>query len=382
MSLPRRAALLRAALPVLAITVFAGVQVAILSAAGPTIGYDFLAYHAAARRVLDGIALYEFTFDQAGGFGLFLYPPTFLPLVLPFGLLDAATATTAWIGLMVAALLGGIRLLPVQPTLRWVILLMAGLSWPVAYTIKLGQVTPLLFLLMVIGWRGINQAQLLGVAHPGRGRLANIAVGASAALGAAIKIQPGLLLAWAALTRRWSAVAWGLLVLAVLAVVSLVVVGPTAWPDYVTLLRQITDPVTTAHNVTPGTVAHDLGLPTEVAAVLQAAVVAGALAAVVGAALRATAVSSYLVALSASQLASPVLWDHYAMLLLLPVAWLLAQRQRWAAVIPLATSLPLIWITPVVAYPLAFGLALAATLALGVRRKPRSTPLAESLSVA
>ena len=40
----------------------------------------------------------------------------------------------------------------------------------------------------------------------------------------------------------------------------------------------------------------------------------------------ATAEASYLVAVVASQLLSPVLWDHYALLLLLPVAWLLAAR--------------------------------------------------------
>jgi hypothetical protein len=95
------------------------------------------------------------------------------------------------------------------------------------------------------------------------------------------------------------------------------------------------------------------------------------------AARRAPAIPSYLVAVAASQLASPVLWDHYAMLLLLPVAWLLAERQRWAAAIPLATSLPLIWITPPAAYPVAFGVTLAATLVVGLRGHSRVAPLAE-----
>ena len=35
---------------------------------------------------------------------------------------------------------------------------------------------------------------------------------------------------------------------------------------------------------------------------------------------------SYLTAVVASQLLSPMLWDHYAVLLLLPVAWLLQRR--------------------------------------------------------
>ena len=54
---------------------------------GRTLGFDFLAYHSAAVRVLDGQPAYDTTFFGAGGFGLFYYPPTFIPLVLPFGLL-------------------------------------------------------------------------------------------------------------------------------------------------------------------------------------------------------------------------------------------------------------------------------------------------------
>jgi hypothetical protein len=349
----------------------------VLAAAGTTLGYDFQAYLAAGRRVLDGTALYELGYERVGGFGLFLYPPTFLPLVLPFAVLDSGVATWAWIGLMIAALLAGIRLLPVRPTLRWIILLLAGLSWPVAYTVKLGQVTPFLFLLAVIGWRGIAHPPRLEGSPDGGGRAGSLLLGASTALGAAIKLQPGLLLAWAALTRRWAAVGWGLLVLAVSAGVAVLITGPGAWLDYGTLLRQVTDPVTTEHNVTPGTIVHALGLPLQAAVAVQVAVVAGALAAVLLAARRAPAIPSYLVAVAASQLASPVLWDHYAMLLLLPVAWLLAERQRWAAAVPLATSLPLIWITPPAAYPVAFGVTLAATLVVGLRGHSRVAPLAE-----
>ena len=68
-----------------------------------TLGYDFLAYHAAAVRVLDGKAAYDTSFQGAGGFGLFYYPPIFVPMILPFGLPAAGMATWAWIGLLMAA---------------------------------------------------------------------------------------------------------------------------------------------------------------------------------------------------------------------------------------------------------------------------------------
>ncbi len=55
---------------------------ATLAVADDTLGYDFLAYHAAASRVLAGQPAYDTSFEAAGGFGLFYYPPTFIPLVL------------------------------------------------------------------------------------------------------------------------------------------------------------------------------------------------------------------------------------------------------------------------------------------------------------
>ena len=44
-----------------------------------------------------------------------------------------------------------------------------------------------------------------------------------------------------------------------------------------------------------------------------------------------------MVAVVATQLVSPLLWDHYAVVLLLPTAWLLARGAWWALAIPLAT---------------------------------------------
>ena len=76
-------------------------------------------------------------------------------------------------------------------TVRWWIVLLAGLSWPFAYAVKLGQVGPLLFLLFAIGWRWLDEP---------------IRLGASAALGTAIKLQPGIIFVWAVLTGRFRAV--------------------------------------------------------------------------------------------------------------------------------------------------------------------------------
>ena len=248
----------------------------------------------------------------------------------------------------------GVAVLPVARNVRWWIVLVAGLSWPFVYSIKLGQVGPILFLLFAIGWRWLDDP---------------IRLGTSAALGTAVKLQPGLIFVWALLTRRWTAVVAGAVVLVVLAVVATILGGVGVWSDFVTLVRQVSDPITTDHNFTPGAIAYQLGLSASAASLLQLACTVLALAAVVLAARWATAEASYLVAVIASQLISPILWDHYAMLLLLPVAYLCAAGRWWALLIPLATAVPLVGITPPAVYPLSFAVILVAVMWVGTRAR-------------
>jgi Glycosyltransferase family 87 len=347
----------RTALPIVAILVFVVVSAGSLwsGVVAGTLGYDFLAYQHAANRVVSGLPLYGPGIQQAGGFGLFLYPPPFVLLILPFASLDPSVGTWIWSGLLIAAFLAGVALLPVKPTVRWLIVLLAGLSWPFEYGLRLGQVGPLLFLLFAISWRWLRDPR---------------AVGASAAVGALVKLQPGLLLAWAALTRRWGAVVVGLIILAVAALVTTVVAGgPNVWFDYLTILRNVNDPITTPHNFTPGAIAYQIGVPAGVATLIQVVSSVAVVVVVVVAARRASPAASLLATVIASQLLSPVLWDHYAMLLLLPVAYLLDRRHWWSAAIPLATSIFIIGISPPIAYPIEFWVALMAVLTIGLREQ-------------
>src|SRR4051794_30777552 len=295
------------------------------------------------------------SFLGAGGFGLFYYPPTFIPLVLPFGLLPAGLATWLWIAGLIAAFIVGTVVLPVGRTTKWTIVLLAGLSWPFVYAIKLGQVGQLLYLLFAIGWRWLDNGPVLGVAG---------------ALGASIKIQPGLVLAWALLTRRWSAVVTGGIVLIVLALAATLVAGPQSWADFFTLIGRVTDPITTPHNVTPGALLYQAGVTRNVASIAQYASMAAALVVFVVAALRLAPVLSYLVALLVSQLLSPILWDHYALLLLVPVAWLIDRGHWWAVLFVLATPWLAAGSIPPVVYPVAFWTCLAAVVVIG-RGDPR-----------
>jgi hypothetical protein len=87
-------------LPLVAVIVFALGVGATLLVAGDTLGYDFRAYYAAATRFQAGQPVYDPNFKVAGPFGLFFYPPTFLPLVLPYALLGEERAVQAWIATM------------------------------------------------------------------------------------------------------------------------------------------------------------------------------------------------------------------------------------------------------------------------------------------
>jgi hypothetical protein len=113
-------------------------------------------------------------------------------------------------------------------------------------------------------------------------------------------------------------------------------------------------------------------VPTGVAATIQLVSTVVVLGAVVVASRMATAEAGYLVAVIASQLLSPVLWDHYAMLLLLPVAYLCAAGRWWALAIPLVTATPLVEITPPIVYPIVFFVALGATLGVGIQARQQS----------
>jgi Glycosyltransferase family 87 len=337
------------ALPVTALVVlllFTGLAVWSAAQAG-TLGFDFLSYDSAVRRFLGGGILYDQSFQQTGAFGLFYYPPPFVLLAVPLTILSPGVAAATFTAILLVTFIAAVAILPVSTRIKWVVLLLGGMSWPLVYAIKLGQVGPILLLVFASGWRWMDRPWRIGTAT---------------AIGTAIKIQPALVLGWALLTGRRRAVYAGLAVFAVLAVVATIVAGPSSWVDQATLLARVSKPIDTPHNYTPGRIAFEAGASQALAWTVQIANWVLVAAVVLYAIRRATPVSSYLAVVIASQLISPILWDHYALMLLLPVAYLLSRDQWWAFAIPLATSVPLVGITPPVVYPLAFWVTLIAVV--------------------
>ncbi len=83
-------------------------------------------------RVLDGAPLYDLSVNVAGAFAIFLYPPPFGLAFTPFALVSREISLWQWEAVLVASLVTAIAILPVQPRVRWILLVASVISWPVA----------------------------------------------------------------------------------------------------------------------------------------------------------------------------------------------------------------------------------------------------------
>ena len=321
---PSRARLRAAAvLPVGSLALLATTLGSVLSAAASagTLGYDYTCYEGAARHLLNGQPIYDSAFSILVGTcpGTYTYPPTFAVALVPW-LLFGGAAAGLWCVAMAACFLAGVALLPVRRDVRWLVVIVAAVDWPLLNAVKLGQVEPLLFLGLAATWRWMDRPGVVGVAT---------------AIGALVKVQPALVGVWALATRRYRAVGAAAVVATTAAVAATAVTGPGVWATYVDLLRGLSGTYSTSSNCAPGAVAHLAGAPDWVAAAVQLASEALAAAALLASWRWASAEASLMVTIVVSQLLSSPLRDHYAVLLLLPVAWLVTRGRTWAAFIPL-----------------------------------------------
>jgi hypothetical protein len=333
----------------------------VLASAGKTLGYDYTCYEGAARHLVNGQPIYDNAFSIGVGTcpGTYTYPPAFAVALVPW-LVFGDAAAVLWCLAMAACFLVGVALLPVRRDVRWLVLVVAAVNWPLLYAVKLGQVEPILFLGFAAAWRWMDRPS---------------AVGAAAAGGALIKVQPGLLAVWAIATRRYRAAALAAVSAVAVAAAATLVTGISAWTTYADLVRNLSGTLTTPHNFAPGAIAHQAGASDFVASAVQLGSVALALAALLAAWRLTSSEASLQVTILVSQLLSSPLRDHYAVLLLLPTAWLVARGRAWALVFPLAGWIPLLgdessgsWVTAA-SVPLAFFACLAVVLVEGLRER-------------
>jgi glycosyl transferase family 87/dolichyl-phosphate-mannose-protein mannosyltransferase len=283
--------------------------------------HDLGVFLRAAGKVLDGASPYAFRGDET-----YAYPPLLAFLAAPFHPLSAGAATLAWTLLSLAAIAAALWLLGVRD---WRCYALAAVFPFTRSAVGLGTVGPLLLLLVSAAWRWREQV---------------IHAGAAAGAAFALKLFLWPLVAWLALTRRIGAAAAGVGFAVALALIPWAVIGFAGIGDYPDVLRRLADDeATSSYSVIALAVrAH---LP-ETAGVILSLLAAAALLAAARWTVRDESrtehdrdVAVLTLALAAALAASPIVWVHYFLLLLVPLA---LTRPRLSA----------LWFLPFAYYPL------------------------------
>jgi hypothetical protein len=300
---------------------------------GGDFAFDFRQFWQGANDVANGVSPYPTHAELAAigdrlGPGAvrelfhFPYPAAAAVALVPFGMLPFGLASWIFAALLIAAVLASLWLLGVED-LRVYGLVLGTVA--VGGAVRMGTLTPLLLLLLVVCWRWRDRRWLPAVA-----------------LAAAIVLKLFLwpMLIWLAATGR----AWTALRAAGIAVVALVVswaaIGFDGMTLYLEFLRRLEDVVGDqgVSLVAFGVVG---GLDDGVARWLPLFVGLPVLAAAVVLARRGGDERvTFSVALGAALLLTPIVWVHYATLLLIPLSFV-ASRLAWPWLLLL-----LFWLSP------------------------------------
>jgi hypothetical protein len=303
--------------------------------------HDLDVFLRAAGRVLDFASPYTFHADAT-----YAYPPLLAFLAAPLHPLSAGAATLVWILLSLAAIAGALLLLGVRD---WRCYALAAAFPFTRSAVDLGTVGPLLLLAVAAAWRW-------------RDRLVEPAAAAGAAIALKLFLWP--LVVWLALTRRISAALAAIGFAVAFALVPWAVIGFAGIGDYPGLLRRLSDDeASSSYSIIALTVRAHLpeavGIVVSVIVALALLAAALRIACVKGWSLRRKDVAVLTLCLAAALAVSPIVWVHYFLLLLVPLA-LTQPRLSW------------LWFVPFAYYPLGesawpagdarkLGLALVAT---------------------
>ncbi|HXG75242.1 MAG TPA: glycosyltransferase 87 family protein [Gaiellaceae bacterium] len=294
-----------------------------MSAAEQLLAWDVrFAYLPAADAILAGDSPYPALDDpileeQKG----YVYPPQVVVAFLPL----------AWLPVDVAALLAAIGLVAlVVLTLRAldvedVRCYAAAFLWmPTTSGILLGNVSLALALALALAWRWRDDARRAG-----------------AALGIAVSAKLLLwpLLVWTAATRRVRATATAVAAGVAVTAAAWAAIGFAGLVDYPDLLRRLSD-IQAENSYSFVGVAATLGLGETVGHAVVLGVGAALLAGCVSFARRGDDVRSFTCAVAATLALSPIVWLHYLVLLLVPLA---IARPRFS---PLWLLPVLLWTSP------------------------------------
>jgi alpha-1,2-mannosyltransferase len=263
--------------------------------------HDFLIFRRAGDLVLHGHSPYVApTAALLAQNDKFVYPTPFAFLFAPFALLPLSVAKASFTVLSIAALAAALRLLGVRD---WRCYAAALLGGPVLVSFTAGTIGPVLLLLVAAAWRYRDRAW----------------AGVLLALAAAFKLLLWPVLVWLLATRRLRASLASLLTLAGLAVlwVAVDLEGLRRYPSTLRVLNDVER--WKSYSAEALSIAAGLGSTGGEALTVGLALV-GAGAVVLLARRRDGERRAFAAAATVALLSTPILWSHYLILLLVPVA--------------------------------------------------------------
>jgi hypothetical protein len=273
----------------------------------------YIAHQAAIMRA-GGIAVGE---TSAHAFSLPVYPAPANLAVVPLSLLPYWVAAAVFTVLSVAAMVLALRLMEVRD---WRCYGLALISWPFVYGLELGALGPLLALGVAVFWRWRDRLWPPAIA------LASIVIA---------KVFPFPLAAWLIVTRRYRQLALAAGLGAAVTLGAWAVLGFAGLTSYPTMLSNLSF-IQEGRSDSVVAVLLAAGLSAATAQALALLAAAGLL----GLAWRfgrsgGNQRQAFGLAVMAALTASPIVWDHYLVLMFVPIALLSpSYSQLW--LVPLA----------------------------------------------
>src|SRR5438105_3628553 len=177
------------ALPLLLVGVFT------VGVVGHQFAFDFHTFWNAARQVLDGRSPYPRAGAIAAApstsadYQFFVYPPPFVLALAPLAAVPFAVAASLYTIGLIACVVAALRLLGVED---WRCYGLTFATVPVLSSLRLGEVTPVLLLLVALAWRYRDRWPAAGAAGGG---------------AVVLKLVLWPLVRWLPVTPRWKAAA-------------------------------------------------------------------------------------------------------------------------------------------------------------------------------
>ena len=293
---------------------------ALWALAGWTGPFDLKVFLEAGDAVLAGRSPYPDPGTLVPPSSYYVYPPLLALAITPLSAISVSAAASIFTVLGIVAVAGALYALDVRDWRCYIL----ALAYP--YTreaLGYGAIGTFLALLAALAWRYRDDPR---------------ATGAASGLAIALKLFLAPLLLWLAFTRRLRAAAIGTAAAVVLALASWAVIGFAGLADYPALLRELSD-LEAEQSYSAVAVLAAIGIPSTLATVLA---VAAGVALLVLAWLQCRGLDddgdlrSFILVIAAALVLTPILWLHYLVILVVPIA---LARPR----------LSLLWFVPLVA---------------------------------